>query len=197
MTDNGGTAGVPVYNAGMRGAKATPYLGGTRVPSFWRWPGVFRPGDVDRLAAHLDVFPTLAELAGAKLPDGLRLEGRSLVPLLENRQAPWADRVLFTHLGRWERGKAAQSKYAVCGARSTRYHLVNAAAKGERWELFDVKSDPGETRNVIREHPEVARQLKAAFDAWWDSLQPDLVNEDAVGPAVNPFKELYWKQFSL
>ena len=39
MTDNGGTAGVQVYNAGMRGAKVTPYQGGTRAPSFWRWPG--------------------------------------------------------------------------------------------------------------------------------------------------------------
>jgi arylsulfatase len=195
MTDNGGTAGVPVYNAGMRGTKGTPYLGGTRVPSFWRWPGVFQPGDVDRLAAHIDFFPTLAELAGAKIPDGLPLEGRSLAPLLQDHAAPWADRILFTHLGRWERGKAAGSKYAVCSVRNTRYHLVNATAKGEKWELFDVKADPGERKNLIREHPEVAQQLKAALDTWWESLQPDLVNETAVGPAVNPFKELYWKQF--
>ena len=38
MTDNGGTVGVPVFNAGMRGGKTTPYNGGTRVPAFWRWP---------------------------------------------------------------------------------------------------------------------------------------------------------------
>ena len=43
MTDNGGTAGVPVYNAGMRGRKVTPYLGGTRAASFWRWPGTLDP----------------------------------------------------------------------------------------------------------------------------------------------------------
>ncbi len=195
MTDNGGTAGVPVYNVGMRGTKGTPYLGGTRVPSFWRWPGVFQPGDCDRLAAHIDFFPTLAELAGAKVPDGLPLEGRSLVPLLKDPKAPWADRVLFTHLGRWERGKAAQSRYAACSVRNTQYHLVSATAKGEKWELFDIKADPGEKNNLIAQRPEVARELKTAFDAWWDSVQPDLVNETAVGPAVNPFKELYWKQF--
>lgn len=41
MTDNGGTAGVKTFNAGMRGAKGTPYMGGTRVPAFWRWPAGF------------------------------------------------------------------------------------------------------------------------------------------------------------
>ncbi|HEY2952696.1 MAG TPA: arylsulfatase, partial [Verrucomicrobiae bacterium] len=71
MTDNGGTTGVKVFNAGMRGGKATPYQGGTRVPSFWRWPGAFAGGaDCAALTAHIDLFPTLAELAGVK-----RLEG--------------------------------------------------------------------------------------------------------------------------
>ncbi len=65
MNDNGGTAGVNVYNAGMRGAKVTPWLGGTRASSLWRWPGTLQPADCDRLAAHIDFFPTLAELAGA------------------------------------------------------------------------------------------------------------------------------------
>ena len=46
MNDNGGTAGVQVFNAGMRGAKVTPWLGGTRASSFWRWPGTLKPADV-------------------------------------------------------------------------------------------------------------------------------------------------------
>src|SRR5205814_3169798 len=84
MNDNGGTAGVSVHNAGMRGAKNTPWLGGTRAASFWRWPGTLKPGDVDQLAAHIDFFPTVAELAGAKPSDAVQrqVEGRSLVPLL-------------------------------------------------------------------------------------------------------------------
>jgi arylsulfatase len=57
MTDNGGTGGVKVFNAGMRGAKNTPWQGGTRVPAFFRWPGTLKPGSCDRLAAHVDVFP--------------------------------------------------------------------------------------------------------------------------------------------
>jgi arylsulfatase len=48
---------------------------------------------------------------------------------------------------------------------------------------------------VAAQHPEVVKELDAAYDQWWDSVQPQLVNENAVGPAVNPFKALYWKQF--
>ncbi len=195
MTDNGGTAGVKVYNAGMRGQKVTPYLGGTRVPAFFRWPGALTPGDVGALTAHVDVFPTLVELAGAKAPADVKGDGRSLVPLLKNRDAAWDDRVLFTHVGRWDRGKAAAAKYALCSVRNTRFHLVNGTRGELKWELFDVKKDPGEKKNVAADHLEVVKGLLAAYDEWWESVLPDLINEDAVGPKVNPFKELYWKQF--
>src|SRR5439155_323460 len=99
MTDNGGTAGVKVFNAGMHGQKATPYEGGTRVPAFWRWPAGFKGGtDCPALSAHIDIFPTLAEMTGAKVPGTVKLGGRSLLPLLKNPRAEWADTTLFTNL---------------------------------------------------------------------------------------------------
>jgi arylsulfatase len=199
MNDNGGTAGVKLYNAGMRGAKNTPWLGGTRAASFWRWPGTLRPGDVGRLAAHLDVFPTLTDIAGAKRTAAVKaqVEGRSLVPLLLDPKARWADRTLFTHLGRWPKeAKPAEHKYAGCAVRNERWHLVRIA-RGEKktWQLFDVGADPGEKHDVAERHPVVVKRLEAAYERWWESVQPALVNEDAVGPKVNPFKALYWKQF--
>ncbi len=197
MNDNGGTVGVPVFNAGMRGQKVTPWLGGTRSSSFWRWPGTLTPADCDRLSAHVDFFPTLAELAGAKLSDEVKkqVEGRSLVPLLTDPKAEWADRTLFTHVGRWPKGaKVDDHKFAGCSVRTTRWHLVSAGKK-PTWELFDVKADPGEKTNVAADHPDVMKKLQAEYDEWWASLPPYLVNEDAVGPKVNPFKELYEKQF--
>ncbi len=189
MTDNGHSIGN-LYNAGMRGAKGTPFEGGTRVPSFWRWPAGFQGGvNVAALTAHVDVFPTFAELAGAKIPETVKLDGRSLVPLLKNPNAEWADRYLFTHVGRWEKGKAAESKYRACAVRNSRFRLVNNK------ELHDIKADPGETKNVILEHPEVVAAMRAAYDQWWEQILPCLENENVVGPAVNPFKALYWKQF--
>ncbi len=113
---------MKVFNAAMRGSKGTPWLGGTRAASFWRWPGMFRPADVDRLTAHVDVFPTLAELAGGELSSDLKeqVEGRSLVPLLTDPAAPWPDRTLVTHVGRWERGAVAGAKYRNCSIRNAR-----------------------------------------------------------------------------
>jgi arylsulfatase len=104
--------------------------------------------------------------------------------------------VLFTHVGRWERGQVAQAKYRNCSVRNSRWQLVCVSKSGEKqWHLFDVKTDPGEKNDVAASHPDVVKELDAAYDKWWDSVQPQLVNENAVGPKVNPFKALYWKQF--
>jgi arylsulfatase len=191
-TDNGGTAGVKVFNAGMHGGKGTPYQGGTRAPAMFRWPSKLEGGrDVPALTAHLDIFPTLAEIAGVPLDGDIakQVEGRSLMPLLTNPKAEWPDRFLVTHVGRWPRGKVAEAKFTNCSIRDSRYTLVNNK------ELYDLQSDPGESKNVLDEHAAEAARLRDAYDKWWDEVQPMLVNENVVGPKVNPFKELYWKQF--
>jgi arylsulfatase len=104
---------------------------------------------------------------------------------------------LFTHLGRWPKGaEPVKFKYAVCSVRTPGWHLVSPSAKGEKeWQLFDVKTDPSEKTDVAAAHPEVVKEMDAAYDQWWTSVQPQLVNERAKGPKVNPFKELFWKQF--
>lgn len=196
MTDNGGTAGVSVFNAGMRGSKGTAHQGGTRVPFFISWKGRLPEGvNVASLAAHVDVFPTFAELAGAKIPEKLKLDGKSLVPILENPRAEWADRMLFTHVGRWGKGQAKQSQYAKCSVRNAQFRLVSNGKGAEGWELFDILKDPGEKTDVRAQHPKVFAEMKAAYDQWWRDVQPDLVNEDVAIPQYNAFHELYWKQF--
>jgi arylsulfatase A-like enzyme len=119
------------------------------------------------------------------------------VPLLANPSAPWPERTLFTHVGRWPKGSPpAALKYANCSVRTPRWHLVSASTGNvKNWMLFDVKADPGERNDIAAQNPQVVTAMDADFDRWWDSVQPGLVNEDAVGPAVNPFKARYWKQF--
>lgn len=214
MNDNGGTAGTKVFNDGMRGQKGTPYRGGTRASSFWRWPGTLSPADCRRLAAHIDVYPTLAQLAGAPLSAAAQaqVEGRSLVPLLADPQADWADRILFTHSGRWPKGSDANlAKYANCSIRNPRWNLVSTVKPGPRgnpnpavvakptdlkWELYDLSADPGEAKNLAAVHPEVIAKLSKAYDKWWAEVVPaTLENEKAAGPAINPFHEIYYRQF--
>jgi arylsulfatase len=192
LTDNGGTVGVGLFNAGMRGAKNTPYQGATRVPSFWRWPAGFTGGvDCAALTAHLDVLPTLAEMLSINLNRRARqqVEGRSLWPLLQNPRAPWADRTLVTHVGRWPAGQHASAKYDGCAIQNSRFTLVNNQA------LYDLTTDPGESHNVIAEFPDDVARLRQAYHRWWTEVQPLLVNEKAVGPKINPLKKLYWRQF--
>ncbi len=212
MNDNGGTAGTKVFNAGMRGAKGGPWLGGTRAMSFWRWPGHFNPADCSALTAHVDVFRTWAALAGASLtPEAeTQAEGRNLLPLLMNPNASWPDRTLFTHLGRWPKGTDANlAKTRNASVRTSQYHLVSearrpGAKKGPKadgpssaaWQLFDVKADPGEQQDLAVQHPEIVSDLVGRYDAWWDSLQGQVsLHEQAKGPRLNPFAELYWQQF--
>ena len=197
-TDNGTATGAPVFNAGMRGMKGTAYRGGTRVPSFWRWPGTLPAGvDVPAVTAHIDVLPTLCEFANVAIPPDVaaKVEGRSLVPLLRDRKTPWPDRPLFTHLGRWDRGKMAETEYRQCRIREGKWSLVNVKNSPTAWELYDVAADPEERQNLAQQQPEIVARLASEYDRWWQSVQPDLINENVPVPAVNPFKAAYERQF--
>jgi arylsulfatase A-like enzyme len=199
MNDNGGTAGVKMYNAGMRGGKNTAYVGGTRAASFWRWPGTLKPGECKALTAHLDFFPTLTEIAGASLSAEAKsqVEGRSLVPLLQDPLAAWPDRCLFTHQGRWDKlADPNETKFRMASVRNTRWALVSEKGGREpQWQLFDLSADYGQQKDVIDQHPEVVKELAAEFDRWWSACLPLMVNEKAMGPAINPYQALYYAQF--
>jgi len=208
MNDNGGTAGTKVFNAGMRAAKGTAFLGGTRAMAFWRWPGHVQPGDVTTMASNIDFTPTILEFAGVPQPDALRtqVEGLSLAAWM--RPGPisilWPNRTLVTHVGRWARGASPETgKYVGCSVRTDRWHLVSslqpgakpaAIAQGPRWMLFDVKQDYGEQTDLAAANPVVVKELSAHFEKWWTEVQPSLVNEKAIGPAENPFKVMYREQ---
>ena len=199
MTDNGSAAGSRIYNAGMKGGKGTMNEGGSRVPLFMRLPGVIKPDqEIDRMTRHFDLFPTLTEIAGGAVPDGLDLDGRSLIPLIKNPEAEWAARETFFHVGRWAKAGAPirfskgdpepnNNKYKGFAVRNEKWRLVN-----ER--LFDIIGDPGETKDVAGQHPEVVKTLRASFDRWWEEVRPMMVNEDAPLDVPRSFEEQFHRQ---
>ncbi len=179
------------YNAQMKGLKGSADEGGVRVPFFVRWDGQIKPGrDIDRIAAHLDLFPTLASLAGATQPKG-QVEGRSLLPLIENPAASWEDRYLVTHKGRWKTG-ADPDDYQWKGfaVRNQRFRFVDGNA------LYDMEKDPNQKSNVIEDHPQVVAEMKATYDVWWKVTRPLMVNEKAPMSPTRPFHVLYDKQLN-
>lgn len=213
MTDNGmshsrlkrkdGTK-ERAFNAGMRGYKSSSFEGGTHVPAFWYWKGVLGEGvDIPALTAHIDVYPTLCELAGVDPPGReTGLNGRSLVSLLKNPQAHWPDRKLFFHLGRWDdntwnKKTREENRYNRAAVRNSKWRWV-AELKNNKpvFHLSDIQADPGEKTNLAEQYPEVAQELKNAFDQWWDSLDPYLVNEGLphIPPEEQPLPNLYDQQ---
>jgi arylsulfatase A-like enzyme len=171
LTDNG--PAHPRYTSGMRGLKGTVYDGGIRVPGFLRWPGALPAGrEIDRIAAHIDIAPTVLEACGAAPPHDVRFDGVSLWPLLTGRvaAADWPDRTLYFQ---WHRGDAPE-RFRAFAAREQRYKLVRAegptAPNPSAIELFDMEADPFEMKNVAADRPEVVERLKSAYSAWFDNV---------------------------
>lgn len=196
MSDNGSAMGD--YPAGMKGRKGSVDEGGSRIPVFWRWPGKLKAGqDIDTMLRHYDYFPTLATIAGAAVPKGL--DGRSMVPLLENKDADWPARYTVFHQGRWAKAGAPgnwgkgntdpdASKYQRFAVRDERWRLVG------KDQLYDIQADPSQTINVIEQHPAVAKKMLAVYDAWWAEVRPMMVNEDAPLLDHHPVIQAYEKQ---
>lgn len=195
MSDNGMTGGgsgqlgkdlaqgYPFYNAGMKGLKGNCDEGGVRVPFYIRWDTHFRAGhEINRIAADIDIFPTLAAIAGVELPAS-QVEGRSLLPLLdETAQSDWTDRYLFTHIGRWPiRANPDDHQWKNFSVRNQRFRLVG------RDQLYDMEKDPGQTRNVAADHPEVVEPMLAAYDTFWKQARPLMVNEGVPMSETRPY----------
>lgn len=164
MTDNGGTAGTEVFNAGMRAKKGSPYEGGHRVPFFIHWPaGRIKHGsDVSDLTAHIDVLPTLIELCNLKRPAGITFDGRSFKKQLHSPGLKLGPRTLVVERQRTIRPQ----KWNGAVAMTNRWRLVNNE------ELYDIVADPGQQTNVAARHPDVVEALRKDFDRYWARVTP-------------------------
>ncbi|MBL8175266.1 MAG: arylsulfatase [Bryobacterales bacterium] len=157
LSDNGGVSRH--YRAHLRGAKASVFEGGVRAPLFVRWPGRLRPGTkVEPMVKVFDIFPTLCDLLGIPLPEGLALDGKSVRALLETGLGSSPHPFLCHYWDRFRPGKT--QGWSIC---EPRFKLV-----GE--QLFDLANDPSEKSDVSRQYPEDKRRLRARFDAWFDDV---------------------------
>ena len=166
-TDNGTASGEKVFNAGMRGKKGSEYEGGHRVSLLAHWPaaGWTKPHVSDTLCHAVDLVPTLLDVTGAPTPADLKFDGRSIRPLLDPKgdTSAWPhERMLVTDSQRVR----DPIKWKQTAVMSGSWRLVNGK------ELYDIKADPGQKRNILKEHPERAAGMRAFYDAWWAELEP-------------------------
>ncbi len=156
FSDNGGPISVThCQNTPLRGAKGTVFEGGMRVPFLVSWPAKLAGGkDYAQPVSSLDVFPTAAALAGAKIPESVRLDGVNLLPHLTGEKSAAPHERLF-----WRTGGGAS--WAM---REGRYKLVRFAKQPD--QLFDLEADLAESKDLAAEKPEIVARLKVPLEAW-------------------------------
>lgn len=143
----------------LRGAKATTYEGGTRVPALVRWPGHIESGrDTDALVASPDVYRTLIGAAGAELPDH-PLDGYDVMPFLT---------------GEMEESPRERYYYFMDDLEAIREGAWKLRVAGDTTQLFNLQEDPGERFNRADEHPERVQEMRAQMEAFAEEVGTDV-----------------------
>jgi len=162
MTDNGTAAGYrngKGFNDGMRGTKGSNYEGGHRVPCFIRWPnGQLKGGrDMTELCAHIDLVPTLIDLCGLKSPQGEKWDGISFASVLTQTQKKLPERTIVIQ---YSQTTTPPEKWKAAVLRQ-QWRLVNGQ------ELYNVREDPGQKKNLAETYPDIVKRLRSDYEAWW------------------------------
>ena len=169
MVDNGPNGRR--YVAGMKGMKSHVHEGGIRSPFFLQWPGVVKPGaSSDRIAAHIDVLPTILEACGTPKPKDLKLDGRSILPLLQGKRNAWRDRTIYIQSHRGD----APVLYHHFAARNQRWKLLHGSGFGRegfagepKFELYDMAADPLEQNDLAAKRDDIVKAMRKQYEEWF------------------------------
>jgi arylsulfatase A-like enzyme len=185
QTDPQGYADIPATsNLPYRSGKASLYEGGTREPGIVVWPGKVKAGaTADFLMQSVDLYPTLVRAGGATLKPGQKVDGLDQTDALLGGASP-RDRVFchFPH-GNATRDSVMDGFYAGSYVRKGDWKLIRFYGRSDdgtdELELYDLKQDLGERRNLAKEQPAVAQELNGLIDGF-------LKDTEAVIPKANP-----------
>ena len=186
LTDNGTSAGAlfgegrritgfpldPSENGYRRGGKSSAYEGGHRVPLFIRhYDTRFNKAkDVDALAMHFDITPTLMDLCDLQRPaDWPKLDGKSLVSLMGPRKATWPDRILHTQMHGGNGFLEPDNPWLIGAVMTPRWRLV------EGRELYDIQQDPMQRTDVASKFPKVVANLRKEHRTWYQTVKSGMV----------------------
>jgi arylsulfatase A-like enzyme len=160
-------------NDPLRGAKASTWEGGQRVPGIVRWPAKVAPGRVsDEVVTAMDLYPTLAAVCGGQTPTDRIIDGRDIQDLWYD-DAPSPHEAFFYY-----------SMNDLEAVRSGRWKLHFSKRGKERPALFDLDADIGETTDVIADHPDVVDRLEALAEGARAALGDARL--DRVGAEIRP-----------
>jgi arylsulfatase A-like enzyme len=176
MSDNGGPVytEMPTHNAPLRGYKHQVYEGGIHVPFVAQWRGHLPEGTVyEQPSISLDIFPTVAAVTAAKVPEKVKLDGVNLLPYVTGKISTPPHDALY-----W-RNRSAGYQWAV---RQGDYKLLDV---GNTVQLYDLKDDLPEAKDLAASMPDVVARLQKLHDAWNAKLIEPL------WPMPKPTKEVF------
>jgi arylsulfatase A-like enzyme len=175
MSDNGGLStaeGHPTSNLPWRGGKGWLYEGGIREPWIIRAPGVTKPGSVCKTPViSTDFYPTLLELAGLRLNPMQHRDGVSLVPLLKGGRLKRD--AMFWHYPHYSN----QGGEPAGAVRDGDWKLIEWYEDGSL-ELYNLRNDPEEKKNLVAENRKMAKKLRARLSAWRKSVNALMPNSN-------------------
>lgn len=197
-SDNGGVGGYvregikksgdTTDNAPLRSGKGSLYEGGTRVPLIVRWPKVTPAGSAtDVPTIHVDIYPTFLELAQAPAPKHV-LDGESLVTLFRTPKGQLKRDAIFQHFpGYLGAGQNSWRTTPVSLIHAGDWKLMEFLEDG-RLELYNLREDIGETKNLAQEMPDKTKELHDRLIAWREAIKAPMPTKND-GDAPPPKKK--------
>ncbi len=187
MRQQFGLESPPTSNAPLRGGKATLYEGGTREPCIVVWPGRTRPDSIsEALLSSVDWYPTLLEMAAVQRASGQLFDGVSQVPALLGTGEP--REYAFCYFPYYV---DATGNIAGVWARRGDYKLIRFFGDNpdysDRFELYNLKQDIGETKNLAGEMPDRVKGLNELIDQHLEEIHAPIPRPNpAYRPASGP-----------
>lgn len=182
-SDNGGYGPATTMRP-LKGYKGNYYEGGIREPFFVKWPGVVPAGTKSEVPIiNVDLYPTFCEMTGATLPTGQPLDGQSLIPLLTG-QGDFHERSLFWHFPAYLQGYARSDEQRDPIFRTRPCSIIRDGDwklheyfEDGAIELYNLREDIGEKKNLAQELPEKAKQMHAKLVSWRESVHAPVPTE--------------------
>ncbi len=146
----------------LRGYKFQTYEGGMRVPCIMRWPGKVPEGtSCDEVAASIDLMPTIAKLAGAKLLKDRKIDGKDIWPLMSGTEGAVSPHDMYYYY----KGNRLES------ARQGKWKIRRSGKKSQSVELYDLDSDISETKNLAKENEALVKDMIKKMNLFDEDLK--------------------------
>lgn len=190
-SDNGGPGKKINRNAPLRGSKGMQYDGGIRVPMIIQWPGKTIPGTTCSEALHaIDIYPTLAEIGGAKFPDPklYPLDGESFAPILLGQKKHLNRDAIFGHFPGYMDSRSKPTTFIIRDFGDERYKMFYFY-EPQIYELYKISTDIGESENLLAGKPSekvlsVANNMRYGMLGWLKKMDPEQMTYRSSGQLV-------------